>query len=297
MKNLLLILFAFGYTVSQAAVSKVYVAESSENLSTVPVHGTQSWSSYIGTSRLAFAVGYSYKVKIEYTTKAVGIFTSDVSTVTVSNVVVSGNVLTCNLAVSPNAGRGTFFRLFRSLTGSITPVDPISCELVNIGAFYYLDLKDSSNTTFSSINANDPTALGTLIFYRNTASKRLIFAGENLEDAEFKHTSTIYVINGITVTPASLQQVSGNFFTLVMIPSALSTGNGASLRTQFLNKIFDRAADKAYPWVSYKYVRMKPTPAGFNTGSSTSSGNTSGGLTFNTNSTYQNFLGTLIRVQ
>ena len=64
MKKAVLILFILVSYLSSANVAKVYVSHASEPLGTTPIHGTLSWTSYIGTGKLAFVKGNSYKLKV-----------------------------------------------------------------------------------------------------------------------------------------------------------------------------------------------------------------------------------------
>ena len=100
-----IILFLVSSYASKAAVSRVFVALSNEALSTVPVQGNLTWSTYLGTSKLAFAKGYTYLIKIEFSSGSLGTFKSSSTQATISGLVKSGTTYQFNLAISPNSPR------------------------------------------------------------------------------------------------------------------------------------------------------------------------------------------------
>lgn len=109
-----------------------------ESLSSTPVHGSALWSNYIGSGRLAFAGGYNYKMKIEYsgvippgTIKEINAFA------TVSNVVQSGRIFTFNLKTPETTPRLETLQIgyFKSGTALLYAVN---WEVVRRNQFYNL---------------------------------------------------------------------------------------------------------------------------------------------------------------
>ncbi len=179
MKNKLIIFFMLLSHQLMANVNKVFIAVESEALSTTPIHGSASWASYIGVSKLAFAKGYSYRMKIEYSgIIPPGTIKASNSSATISNVIQSGNTFTFNVTIPEITSRLSTFQIGYNKSGS-TLSFIIPCEVVEIGTLFSMTVKDTTNTMMVSYAAKTDQ-LTSIIFIKNTGNKYFTFYGNNL---------------------------------------------------------------------------------------------------------------------
>ncbi|MBL0097577.1 MAG: hypothetical protein IPP46_14615 [Bacteroidetes bacterium] len=260
MKKLLFVimLFLLSSYASNSAVSRVFVALSNETLSTVPIQGNLTWSTYLGSSKLAFAKGYTYVVKIEFSSGSLGTFKSSSTQATISGLVKSGTTYQFNLAISPTATRLATFNIGLESLNPLLTANLIPCEIVEIGKFYSLILRDTSNTTRSL--ATKSPGMSTIVFKNLTGKKSMKFSGSSLTNVKFSSSGNSYISSGITVNPASLTDINSTNFSIEFSATSINSTSGA-IKDVLLSRVFDVAADKAYPWVSYKYALMIP-PSG-----------------------------------
>ncbi len=242
---------------ASAAINKVFINVTGETPGNTPVNGSLTWTKYLGSSKLAFAKGYTYLVKIEFSAGTTGTLQSSSANAVVSGLTKSGSTYTFKLSVSSAAARLSAFDLG---IPSLLPAagNTIVCEVVEIGRFYSLLVTDSSQTTRVTTSLNP--GLSTLVFKSATGVKYLKFSGAQLANARFIHSSASYTSGGISISPPALSGVSATSFTVPL--QAITVSSTASLiKEAILSKIMDTAADKSYPWISYKYALMIP-PSG-----------------------------------
>ncbi len=269
MKNVLLVIFLLLRFQTMANVSKVYIAVESDALSTTPIHGSGSWASYIGVSKLAFATGYSYKMKIEYSgIIPPGTIKASNSSASISNVIQSGATFTFNVTIPALSSRLSTFQIGYNKGGS-TLSFIIPCEVVEIGTLFSMTVKDTTNTMMVSY-AVKTDQLTSMIFIKNTGNKYFTFYGSNLQNLKFNYSSGSGQASGLIFNSGSF--LAGNSTQFSLHASVTATPvSGGKLTTDVLWRLIDNAADKHYPWVTYRYAKRMTGGTG-NQMLSTSSG-------------------------
>ncbi len=241
----------------KAGIQKVFISVGDEPLSSVPVHGILNWSTYIGASKLAFAKGYTYNVKVEYSTGSAGIFTSGSGQAVISGLVKKNDTYEFKLTISEAALRlSTFDFGLRALNSAPNQLQPpvVPCEVVEIGKFYSMIITDSSATTRYTRGTQN-MEVTTITWKKGTGLKYFRFAGGGFTNAKFLPVTAVYSTSGITIDPFTIKRADINYLDFILNPTTISS-SPASLKQVILAKIFDAAVDKAYPWVSYKYAEM-----------------------------------------
>ena len=174
---------------TSANISKVFVCAENESFSTTPVHGTTSWTTYIGTSKLAFARGYTYKMKIEYSGLIpLGTIATNNNFASVNSVERSGNTFTFKIVIFSTSDRLSTFQVGFRKTGILINY-PIACEVVEIGKLYSMTLQDSTNSTMVVLAAKSQT-LASLQFAKQTGKKYFRFYGSDLGNIRFNSSLT-----------------------------------------------------------------------------------------------------------
>ena len=237
---------------TSANISKVFVCAENESFSTTPVHGSSSWTTYIGNSKLAFARGYTYKIRIEY----LGLIppgTIDINNASgiISSVERSGNTFSFNLAIPLVTNRLSVFQIGYKKAGA-TIQNPIPCEVVEIGKLYSMTLQDSTNSTMVAFAAKSQT-LASLQFAKQTGKKYFRFYGSDLGNIGFNSSLTSGLAMGLLFNAASFVSVDNTNFKLNATAGTVSA-TGGKLAEHILGRLIDTAADKLYPWVTYKYA-------------------------------------------
>jgi hypothetical protein len=252
MKNAILLAIMLFSLATSANISKVFVCAENESFSTTPVHGTTSWTTYIGTSKLAFARGYTYKIRIEYSgiipPGTIGI--NNTSGI-ISSVERIGNTFSFKLAIPLITDRLTVFQIGYKKTGA-TIQNPIPCEVVEIGKLYSMTLQDSTNSTMVAFAAKSQT-LASLQFAKQTGKKHFRFYGIDLGNIRFNSSLTGGQAMGLLFNAASFVSVDNSNFKLTATVGTVSA-TGGKLADNILGRLIDTAADKHYPWVTYKYA-------------------------------------------
>ena len=252
MKNAILLAIMLLSIAASANISKVFVCAENESFSTTPVHGSSSWTTYIGTSKLAFARGYTYKIRIEYS----GLIppgTIDINNASgiISSVERSGNTFSFKLAIPLVTDRLSVFQIGYKKAGA-TIQNPIPCEVVEIGKLYSMTLQDSTNTTMAAYAAKSQT-LASLQFAKQTGKKYFRFYGSDLGNIGFNSSLTSGLAMGLLFNAASFVSVDNTNFKLTATAGTVSA-TGGKLAEHILGRLIDTAADKLYPWVTYKYA-------------------------------------------
>jgi hypothetical protein len=253
MKNTFFLAIMLFTITASANISKVFVCNEGEVLGSTPIHGTTAWSTYIGTSKLAFARGYTYIIGIEHSgllpPGTIGI--SNASGV-ISSIQQSGNKFIFKLTIPMVTDRLTTFQIgYKKTATSITY--PIACEVVNIGKLYSMTLQDSTNTTMATF-ATKSTALVALQFAKQTGKKYFRFYGSDLGNARFNHTTLAGQAMGLLFGSNSFSLVDNTNFKLTATTGSVST-TGGKFAEHILGRVIDSAADKHYSWVTYRYAR------------------------------------------
>jgi len=261
---LLLLLFSIPVLQIDAAINKVFVAVSNESFSATPVSGNLSWSTYIGTSKLAFASGYTYKVKIEFSSGSPGSLRSSSANAVISENVKTGDTYEFKLEIPATAARLSTFKMGLQTLNQQPTLAPnmILCEVVTIGKFYSMIITDSSATTRYT-RGTQVMEVTNITWKKGSGPKYFRFAGGGFTNAKFLPATTAYAMSGITIDPFTITRAAGNYIEFMLKPTTINS-SPASLKEVILAKIFDAAVDKPYPWVSYKYAEMY-TPSGYST--------------------------------
>lgn len=237
---------------ASANISKVFVCAENESFSTTPVHGTTSWTTYIGTSKLAFARGYTYKMKIEYSGLIpLGTIATSNSFASVNSVERSGNTFTFKIVIFSTSERLSTFQVGFRKTGTFINY-PISCEVVEIGKLYSMTLQDSTNST-SEMFVPKTQTLVSLQFAKQTGKKYFRFYGSDLGNIRFNSSLTSGQAMGLLFNAASFASIDNTNFKLTATAGTVSA-TGGKLADNILGRLIDTSADKHYPWVTYKYA-------------------------------------------
>jgi hypothetical protein len=253
MKNSFLLAFLWFSLTTSANVSKVFICAENESFSTTPIHGTTSWATYIGSSKLAFAKGYTYKMKIEYSGLIPpGTIVINNNFAVVNSVERSGNTFAFKIVIPSTSDRLSTFQIGYRKTGN-TLQFPIACEVVEIGKLYSMTLQDSTNTTMAAF-ATKSTTLLALQFAKQTGKKHFRFYGIDLGNARFNHTTLAGQAMGLLFGANSYTAVDNTNFKLTATAGSVST-TGGKIADHILGRLIDTAADKHYPWVTYKYAK------------------------------------------
>ena len=253
MKNTFLLAFLWFSLTTSANVSKVFICAENESFSTTPIHGTSSWATYIGSSKLAFAKGYTYKIKIEYSGLIPpGTIVINNNFAIVNSVERSGNTFAFKILIPSTSDRLSTFQIGYRKTGN-TLQFPIACEVVEIGKLYSMTLQDSTNTTMAAF-ATKSTTLLALQFAKQTGKKYFRFYGIDLGNARFNHTTLAGQAMGLLFGANSYTAVDNTNFKLTATAGSVST-TGGKIADHILGRLIDTAADKHYPWVTYKYAK------------------------------------------
>ena len=253
MKNTFLLAFLWFSLTTSANVSKVFICAENESFSTTPIHGTSSWTTYIGSSKLAFAKGYTYKIKIEYSGLIpLGTIVINNNFAVVNSVERSGNTFAFKIVIPSTSDRLSTFQIGYIKTGN-TLQFPIACEVVEIGKLYSMTLQDSTNTTMVAF-ATKSTTLLALQFAKQTGKKYFRFYGSDLGNARFNHTTLAGQAMGLLFGANSYTAVDNTNFKLTATAGSVST-TGGKIADHILGRLIDTAADKHYPWVTYKYAK------------------------------------------
>jgi len=253
MKNTFLLAFLWVSLTTSANVSKVFICAENESFSTTPIHGTSSWTTYIGSSKLAFAKGYTYKIKIEYSGLIPpGTIVINNNFAVVNSVERSGNTFAFKIVIPSTSDRLSTFQIGYIKTGN-TLQFPIACEVVEIGKLYSMTLQDSTNTTMAAF-ATKSTTLLALQFAKQTGKKYFRFYGIDLGNARFNHTTLAGQAMGLLFGANSYTAVDNTNFKLTATAGSVST-TGGKIADHILGRLIDTAADKHYPWVTYKYAK------------------------------------------
>jgi hypothetical protein len=253
MKNSFLLAFLWFSLTTSANVSKVFICAENESFSTTPIHGTNSWATYIGSSKLAFAKGYTYKIKIEYSGLIPpGTIVINNNFAVVNSVERSGNTFAFKIVIPSTSDRLSTFQIGYRKTGN-TLQFPIACEVVEIGKLYSMTLQDSTNTTMAAF-ATKSTTLLALQFAKQTGKKHFRFYGIDLGNARFNHTTLAGQAMGLLFGANSYTAVDNTNFKLTATTGNVSA-TGGQLAEHILGRLIDTAADKHYPWVTYKYAK------------------------------------------
>ena len=252
MKNSFLLAFLWFSLTASANVSKVFICAENESFSTTPIHGTSSWATYIGSSKLAFAKGYTYKMKIEYSGLIPpGTIVINNNFAVVNSVERSGNTFAFKFMIPSTSSRLSTFQIGYRKTGN-TLQFPIACEVVEIGKLISMTLQDSSNTTMATLGPKS-TKLLALQFIKQTGKRHLRFYGNTLGNIRFNHSLTGGQAMGLTFNSASYTAVDNTNFKLTATVGSVNA-TGGQLAEHILGRLIDNAADKHYPWVTYKYA-------------------------------------------
>ena len=252
MKNAILLAIMLFSLATSANISKVFVCAENESFSTTPVHGTTSWTTYIGTSKLAFARGYTYKMKIEYSGLIPpGTIATNNNFASVNSVERSGNTFTFKIVIFSTSDRLSTFQVGFRKTGILINY-PIACEVVEIGKLYSMTLQDSTNTTMVVFAAKSQT-LGSLQFAKQTGKKYFRFYGSDLGNIRHNSSLTSGQAMGLLFNASSFASVDNTNFKLTATAGTVSA-TGGKLADHILGRLIDTAADKHYPWVTYKYA-------------------------------------------
>jgi hypothetical protein len=252
MKNAILLAIMLFSLATSANISKVFVCAENESFSTTPIHGTSSWATYIGTSKLAFARGYTYKMKIEYSGLIPpGTIATNNNFASINSVERSGNTFTFKIVIFSTSDRLSTFQVGFRKTGTLINY-PISSEVVEIGKLYSMTLQDSTNTTMVLFAAKSQT-LASLQFAKQTGKKYFRFYGSDL--GNIRHNSSLSggQAMGLLFNAASFVSVDNTNFKLTATAGTVSA-TGGKLTEHILGRLIDTAADKHYPWVTYKYA-------------------------------------------
>lgn len=255
MKNSILLAFLWFSLTTSANVSKVFICAENESFSTKPIHGTSSWTTYIGSSKLAFAKGYTYKIKIEYSGLIpLGTIVINNNFAVVNSVERSGNTFAFKIVIPSTSDRLSTFQIGYIKTGN-TLQFPIACEVVEIGKLYSMTLPDSTHS-MSEEFVWKTQKLVSLQFAKQTGKKYFRFYGSDLGNIRFNSSLTSGQAMGLLFNAASFASIDNTNFKLTATAGTVSA-TGGKLSDHILGRLIDTAADKHYPWVTYKYaVRM-----------------------------------------
>lgn len=84
-KIILCCLFSAMALASEAKILNVRIAVGNEPFTSNAINGTTTWEDYLGSSKLAFAAGYSYRIRIQYDEMPLGVLKTNVSFAVISN--------------------------------------------------------------------------------------------------------------------------------------------------------------------------------------------------------------------
>jgi hypothetical protein len=116
-----------------------------------------------------------------------------------------------------------------------------------------MTLQDSTNTTMAAF-ATKSTTLLALQFAKQTGKKYFRFYGIDLGNARFNHTTLAGQAMGLLFGANSYTAVDNTNFKLTATTGNVSA-TGGQLAEHILGRLIDTAADKHYPWVTYKYAK------------------------------------------
>lgn len=253
MKNAVLLAIMLLSVAASANITKVFVCNENETFSATPIHGTTAWTTYIGSSKLAFARGYTYKIRIEYSgILAPGTIGISDGSGTISAIERIGNTFSFKLTIPMATERLMTFQIGYKKTGA-TIQNPIPCEVVEIGKLYSMTLQDSTNTTMAAFSPKTTTLL-MLQFAKQTGKKYFRFYGSDLGNARFNHTTQAGQAMGLLFGTNSYTAVDNTNFKLTATAGSVST-TGGKIAEHILGRVIDSAADKHYAWVTYKYAK------------------------------------------
>ena len=252
MKNSFLLAFLWFSITTSANVSKVFICAENESFSSTPIHGTTAWTTYIGSSKLAFAKGYTYKIKIEYSGLIPpGTIAISNNFAVINSVERTGNTFALKFMIPSTSSRLSTFQIGYRITGN-TLQYPIPCEVVEIGKLYSMTLQDSTNSTTQMFAAKSQT-LVSLQFAKQTGKKYFRFYGSDLGNIRHNSTLTSGQAMGLLFNATSFESVDNTNFKLTATAGTVSA-TGGKLADNILGRLIDTAADKHYPWVTYKYA-------------------------------------------
>jgi hypothetical protein len=115
-----------------------------------------------------------------------------------------------------------------------------------------MTLQDSTNTTMAAYAAKSQT-LASLQFAKQTGKKYFRFYGSDLGNIGFNSSLTSGLAMGLLFNAASFVSVDNTNFKLTATAGTVSA-TGGKLAEHILGRLIDTAADKLYPWVTYKYA-------------------------------------------
>jgi hypothetical protein len=116
-----------------------------------------------------------------------------------------------------------------------------------------MTLQDSTNTTMAAF-ATKSTTLLALQFAKQTGKKHFRFYGSNLGNIRFNNSLTGGQAMGLVFNTTSYATVDNTNFKLTATTGNVSA-TGGQLAEHILGRLIDTAADKHYPWVTYKYAK------------------------------------------
>jgi hypothetical protein len=147
--------------------------------------------------------------------------------------------------------RLSVFQFGYNKTGT-TITHPISSEVVEIGKLYSMTLQDSTNSTMVAFAAKSQT-LASLQFAKQTGKKYFRFYGSDLGNIRHNSSLTGGQAMGLLFNASSFASVDNTNFKLTATAGTVSA-TGGRLADHILGRLIDTAADKHYPWVTYKYA-------------------------------------------
>ena len=169
----------------------------------------------------------------------------------VNSVERSGNTFTFKIVIFSTSDRLSTFQVGFRKTGTLINY-PIACEVVEIGKLYSMTLQDSTNSTMVALAAKSQT-LASLQFAKQTGKKYFRFYGSDLGNIRHNSSLTGGQAMGLLFNAASFASVDNTNFKLTATAGTVSA-TGGKLSEHILGRLIDTAADKHYPWVTYKYA-------------------------------------------
>lgn len=234
---------------AKSEINKIFVAAGTTSLPDLPINEGSPWSNWIGKDKLAFSKGFTYHLRIDYTTQLpeAGTIVTNHRAASVLNCKRKLNGYEFDLKIDSNAKRLTVFNLsFRSSNNKTS--DPIACEVTETGSFYSMVLQDTTNTTFAGLL--DKTTYYTFHFTHGTGARVWSFYGKDLGHARLDSSAIGKTILGLQLL-ADLTNVHDTLFELVFSVGDTVTDRKGSLRDDILSHVYDRSADRCYPWITY----------------------------------------------
>lgn len=241
---------------SFAAVKNIYISQAGEPLPSMPINGKADWSSYVSKhSRIPFAVGFTYHLKVQYASISAGKIVTDcpeeIASINNVSFEFSSQSYEFDLVISPLANRLDSFNI--GFTRGAGTTEKIACRTVMIGHLYSVVLCDTSGSTTSTLNDSVSRDLSIMNFKHASGAKRLTLFGSGLSHARLvsaidsTHTAGLLFSKVITKQGDSAVTLDFTVSDLVQVKYGL-------FREHILEHLHDEAAAADDYWVSYKHA-------------------------------------------